>query len=186
MDKEKLFSQIAPQAPLPPVRFTEQHKSIVRGTFRDEWHTLTILRDLFFGIQLTEFEKGVVKNLSPEVKSILSMMMRSVIDKNTPIGDSKDAWSQLDLRGLDLEKQKQEIAVRETLDIMLVKAIKLLEDPNGDKPFSTLQLDPVFIMARADFINITENKLRLLHSLAYSVEETPEATKKKIQQNSSK
>lgn len=186
MDREKLFSQISPQAPLPPTRFTKHHKSIVRGTFRDEWYTLTILRDLFFDIPLTEFEKEVVKGLSPDIKNILRWTLRTEIDKTTPIGDSKDAWSQLELRGLPKEQQLQEIATRKLLDEMLVRACKLLDEPNSDKTFGEIILEPEYLMARADFINTTENKLRLLHSLAYSAEETPDQIAKRIKQDSSK
>ncbi len=188
MDNNTL-KKVSPQAPVMRDRLTKEDKDIIRGAFRDEWITLTVIRDLFFGFNLSEWEMGIVKGLPATVKKVLRKVLFPELSKENPIGSSTNAdmWSSIQIMGVTPEVQVQNIQARGELLEIVTKAFNSLENPDGnriDLGFSgTTKEIPKFI-ARNTFINYIEQQLVLLNAIAYSVDETPDEQKERQKKDS--
>jgi len=193
MDNETI-KKVNPEAPVMKDRLTREDKDIIRGAFRDEWVTLTIIRDLFFGFKLSEWEKSVVTSMKPEVKRVLRKVIIPSLSRENPIGssNSSDLWSSVNILEATPEQQKQRLAARYILLQMLEQAFGLLDEPSKEPvdfsvDFSVDKQTPIDrIIARNTFINYIEQQLVLLNVLAYSKQETPEEKKERIKKDSAK
>lgn len=189
MDKETL-KKVSPQAPIMKDRLTKEDKDLVGGAFKDEWITLTVIRDLFFGFDLTEWEKSIIRGLAPSLKKVLAKIFYPVLSKENPIGSSvnSDLWSSVHIMEISPDHQVQNIQGRAGLLLKLKQALSLLDNPDGEKIDLTIKEEMTVqeFIARNTFINYVEQQLVLLNAMAYSIDETPEEVKERMKKDSSK
>jgi hypothetical protein len=182
------------QAPIIRDRLTDSDKKLIRDTFKDSWVTLEIIRNVFFGFQLTEWEKKVVKELSADIKILLRKIFLPEITRETPIGQSKDLWFNA---GNNIKGDRIPDMVMKEATAQVIRFVSLSLDRlnNPDLAGVSLEIDTTNLstdessyklIARQNFIVGTEQQLVALNTMAYQKEETPVETKARMQKDSTK
>ena len=169
----------------------EKDNQLVIATFKDRDNLLKSIRALFLNLGINPQEKEEVRNLSPEIKRILKDKLYPVMDKETPIGQVKDAWlgAEQMVFGHTRETIQQAIEYKNKALKMTQAALELLnEDGNEiDLTYEPSDLDPlgVNLLARNQFIRHIESQLYSLWVIANQKEESAGQKKKRIQADSS-
>ena len=200
MDKNKqkeILGKIAPMAPIMKERITKADKDVIKAFFKDEWISLTIVRDLFFGFTISEFEKGVVRGFTADLKKTLKKIFCPELSKDNPIGsaESADLWSGVPILQIPFDMQVQNLKAQRTFLEMMKTAVKLLDDPDGEK----VDLDVVIpedeagqkeavikTIAHQWYVRLVEQQLIILNTFAYQTEETPTEMENRLKRDSMK
>ena len=187
MDNKKT-SQTVQQA-----RISDKEKNLLRNTFSENEDLLIALRNLFFGFEMNEGEKIMLKRLeSKEVRKLLRKIFLPELEKDIPIGQSIDLWATLNIEGKDFDQISRSMLARISLIKHIETVLALLENPNGKKvnlwdyDLITTTASNHELLARNTFISHIELQLAVIRMLANSVEETPEQLEARIKADSSK
>ena len=112
----------------------EKDNQLVIATFKDRDNLLKSIRALFLNLGINPQEKEEVRNLSPEIKRILKDKLYPVMDKETPIGQVKDAWlgAEQMVFGHNSETIKQAIQYKNKALKMTLAALELLNEDGNE------------------------------------------------------
>lgn len=176
----------------------EQENELIKSYFKDNTDLLLSIRSLFFGLPVTESDKGLIKQIFEDEK------FRVVFRKNfySKFGDTVgiekigDFWAGLDINniiGSSSIEIEQVIKSRQLALDMLEKAMKLLENPEGDKVnlefnIDSLDEDPFAIkfLARSKFMATIASGLNIVNILANTKAKTQNEVLDAMKKNSSK
>lgn len=171
-------------------RLNKGEEALLRLVFKDREDLLLLMRNLFFGFELTVQEKEVIKNTFKEegIRKIVRKIILPELQADIPIGQNIDLWMTVQIDG----KLPEEIATifesREKLIGILDESLKLLENPDYKK--MRLQFDTmpslVDLVARNSFITHIEFQLGVIRTLANQKEESPEEKVKRVKKDSNR
>lgn len=155
------------------VRIALERAELLRNHFKGNDEALKLIRALFFGFDLTDPEKGIIREIfvgNVEMQTAVRNKMYSRISKDAPIGSNPDFWvgTEQQIQGQHPDTVKQILGAKERCLNMLDNAMELLEDPDKFKvehifdytPSAVLD-DPLGIqlIARNLYVQSVENGL---------------------------
>lgn len=171
-------------------RLSDQDKGLIRNTFYEREDLLLLVRNLFFGFELTEGERFIIQSSfsTPESRKVMRKVFLPELGKDIPIGQSVDLWMTIKVES-DAKKDKDTIKGRTDFLVMQETALALLENPNGKKVDLTMTIEDTKtatdIIARNTFISHVETQLLALRALANEkVESNEEQLAKKLRDSS--
>ena len=178
------------------MRINEKELKVIKDVFAENEPLLMLVRNLFFGLNLTEEEKKNIKESfkNPEIRRIIRKFIIPEFDADIPIGFSTDVWmSSVDGIKSNSPDILYPIFTSQIKWIeMMETALKLLEDPNGTKVSLAVMtgLDPtdmyIQILARNNFVKAVETALVQIKTWAGTRNESVEDTRKRLLADSSK
>jgi hypothetical protein len=177
----------------------KQELELLKTVFKDNEHLAKLLRRLFFGFELTEEEKAIVKTTfsTPEIKEALRKKFYSKFGDDAALGNIADQWASISdekLIGASRDTITQITASKARVNEMLEKAMALIENPDGMKVdlsydgVNASNSDPlgVKLLARNKYLNIIEGSLSMIYQICNMPEPTEEELKSKKKKDSSK
>ena len=178
------------------MRINEKELEVIKRVFAENEPLLIQVRNLLFGMTLTEEEKkNIVANFKDsEIRRIIRKFIIPEFDADIPVGFSTDVWmSSVDGIKSNSPEALQPIFASQMKWIeMMETALKLLENPDGEKVNLRVftGLDPsemyIQILARNNFVSIIERSLVQIKTWAGLKSETPQMTKERLLKDSSK
>lgn len=169
------------------MRISDTEKSLLKSTFKDRNDILLALRNLFFGFDLDERERGLITTMNtPAVRKLLRKMILPELEKDIPIGQSIDLWMTVQIHSLD-EFQTQ-VSARMKLIRKVETALSMLETPGigkVDLKFKdTIAHDD--LISRNNFITHIEAQLLAIRTIVNQLDETPEQKAERQRKDSAK
>jgi hypothetical protein len=169
---------------------------IIKRVFAENDALLIVIRKLFFGVDISDNEKLSVKDTFKD-KDVRDVFQRKVYGLNnfdTPVGQLSDFWMGVEKQifGAGRDTIRQTIESKQIVFGMFEKAMKLLENPDGEKvdvsTFPSLITDElqVGLIARNLYMQAIETSLLTLKSIAGMKQETTEQAIKRLTQDSTK
>jgi hypothetical protein len=154
------------------------------------------LRNLFLGLEVSQDEKRIIKDTfsKKESRRIVRKIVMPEFDTDIPVGMETDYWmSSVDgIKGNTPETLAPIVASQFKYVEMLEKALKLLENPDGDKVnLKVIKLEDATemyqqILARNNFVSVIAQAIVRIKVLAGNKNETIEEQAKRLEKNSSK
>lgn len=178
------------------MRISDTEFEMLKSTFAERDELLKTIRNLFFGLSVTDDEKKQIKDLFGTNKVLRKLMRKQFlpeIQPDLPIGQAIDLWMTIDIKDKDSLQIRHIVEAREKLNGMIEKSLNLLEDPN-ETPVDLSAWNRVpwvegldtSLIARNQFISHIDQQLNTIKILAGMKTETVEETKKRLLQDSSK
>ena len=178
------------------MRINEKELKVIKDVFAENEPLLILVRNLFFGLNLTEEEKKNIKESfkNLEIRRIIRKFIIPEFDADIPIGFSTDVW----MSSVDGIKSNSPETLQPIFDSqikwigMMETALKLLENPDGTKVSLAVMtgLDPtdmyIQILARNNFVKAIETALIQIKTWAGTRKESVEDTRKRLLADSSK
>lgn len=175
---------------------SEKEASLLKVTFKENEYLLKALRALFFGFDVSTEDKDLIKKTfsNIELKEALRKKMYPMMSADVPIGEVADFWIGVEQQIFGASRDAIFQAVNSKMKVLelLEQAIKLLDNPDGDK--IDLSFNPKYsadelqigLLARNLYIKTIEMALYMIKQIADLKEETPEEKKKRMALDSSK
>ena len=171
---------------------------IIKETFAGNENLLKAIRALFFGLEVNEGEKLIIKNIfeNEDVRRIMWRRFYPQIDRNSPIGQVQDVWLGVEqmVFGMARDTIEQAVAYKELALDYTKKALALLENPEGEAV--DLSYSPkidgasglqIKLLARNQFIRHVESQLLFLFLISKTKEEgTPKEQEEKKKKSGNK
>lgn len=167
--------------------------ALLKSIFSDNDDLLKLVRNLFFGLELTAEEKELIVSTfkNDDARRLIRQRFIPYIRKDVPIGQTVDLWTGVDVKGKYKDEIYQSILGRKMLIEMTNKALGLLENPDDEKvslDFNPTVVDindlQVELIARNTFISHVEMQLMMIKIIAGQKTETVEGAKKRLTQDS--
>lgn len=178
------------------LRISDNEFELLKSTFADRDELLKTMRNLFFGLPMSDDEEKQITDLFSGNETLRRMMRKQFLPElqsDLPIGQAIDLWMTLDLKDKDIIQIRQSVDARAKLLEMVEKALNLLEDVRGEKVDLTAWQKGAWtegkdtsLIARNTFISHIDQQLATIRVLAGMANETIEETKKRLLQDSSK
>ena len=181
----------------PQMRYNEEELSLIKGVFAENEEALRTLRKVFLQADLNDSEEKILKGISgnePLLK-VLRKTYAPELDVNCPLGQVIDLWMTVDANGKTPEEVAIALKVRKELKELLEDGLNRIENPSEvSSPIADYVPDfkasaeeqYIKFSARNALISHTETQLFQLKNLAGWKKETPEETKERLMQDSSK
>lgn len=177
---EKLVSLLS------PARISEQEKTRLQGVFSDDFIVYKVLRDLFYGFELSEEEKGIAKNYLP-IKDLLRKIFLPEVKKDVNLFQTYDLWQTQDLKNPMPEMFE---VYREAKWVMLKNleaALRRIEDHNDDVDIEVKQdTTQGQLLARNAYIGYIDQQIRFIIQFVSMDSLSNEEIQKLMKANSSK
>lgn len=172
-------------------RITLEDKRIFKGLFTDNYELLQVVRNLFFGFELTAEQKEQIKDKfrSEESRKVMRKLFLPEISPNDPIGHSGDFWKTSEFMSV---KEKEWFDSHRDAKLQIIDklelALALLVDPDGNKPTIQVSSDDSLedMVARNNFIGHVEQMLIYIYGYTGEEELTPDALADRLRKNSNK
>lgn len=176
----------------------EQENELIKSYFQGNMDLLLAIRSLFFGLPVTDTDKGLIKQIFGDDKLKVAFRKNFYSKFGDTVGIEKigDFWAGLDINniiGSSPTEIEQVIKSRQLALDMLEKAMELLENPDGDKvnlefSIDSLDEDPFAIkfLARSKFMNTVASGLNIVNILANTKAKTQGEVLDALKKNSSK
>ena len=174
---------------------SEQEVETLKRAFKDNEYILLAVRSLFFGFQLSDDEKKLIKTTfsDPAVKKAVRKKMFPILDNTSPIGQVADFWmgSETQIFGANENTIFQTVSSKQRVLKMLEQSFALLDNPTGEQV--SLDFNPdrtisdtfqVELLARNLYIKTVETGLLFVKIAAEQQAETPKQTQEKWKKNS--
>lgn len=177
------------------MRISDVEFELLKSTFAEREELLKTIRNLFFGLPLTEDEKRQIREVfsSEALRKLMRKQFLPELQNDLPIGQAIDLWMTIDLKDKDDDERMRIIESRRILIEMIEKSLKLLENPEGElvdltawERIPRLEWFTSNLIARNTFISHTDQQLAVIRTLSGQKLETVEETKKRLLQDSSK
>lgn len=176
--------------------YSNRDIELIKSVFSENDQLIIIIRKLFFGAELSEDDKKLVKATfsNQELVNVVRRKVYGVNNLETPVGQLSDFWLGVETQifGASRDTIYQAIKSKEMVLGMFVKALSLLTNPDGEKVDISvnpvIEADPlgVKLIARNLYLKSMETALFALKTIAGMKSETVEQAVKRLQQDSSK
>lgn len=156
---------------------TEKDNATVKSLFQNNEAMLKIMRALFLGLGVTEAEKEQVRSMfkNNDLLRIVRNKFHPELSRETPIGQVADVWLGVEqmIFGVPRDTIQQAMQYKDLALEMTRKALKLLEDPDGERV--SVSYDPklylndplgINLLARNQYIRHVETQLTALWIIA--------------------
>lgn len=168
MAEEQKFKQL-------PI--SEQEASLLRDTFKNNEYLLKVIRSLFFGYDIADSDKLLVKSTfkDPQLREAVRKKIYPNLSNEVPIGQVADFWMGVETQifGFDVNKIRQAIESKNIVLKMLKQSMSLLVDPDSIKV--SLEYNPelvvndelqIGLLARNLYIRTIETGLNFIQLVA--------------------
>lgn len=173
----------------------QKEVDLLRRSFKDNEELLKKMRALFFGFPMSEADNKLIRDTfaSEELKLVVRKSIFPVLNPDVPIGQVADFWlgTEQNVFGMTKDTIYQAVNSKQEVLAMLHKAMKLLDNPEGDKvsvdyspsmfPMDELQVN---LLARNLYIRTIETGLNIIKGVAETKEETPAEKAKRLKADS--
>jgi len=179
-----------------PLMYNEKDIETIKSVFADNEALLISIRKLFFGKDITDEEKKLIKHTfsNPEVVEVFRRKVYPVQEFDRGLISFNDFWldAETQVFGANEGTIYQTIESKKQIKSMFEKAFSLLTNPDGEKV--SLEYNPIVeadpwgiqLIARNLFIRSIQTALITMHMIAGQKEESPEQAVKRLRQDSSK
>jgi hypothetical protein len=179
----------------PPI--SEQEVDLLKRTFKGNEYLLKILRGLFFGFDIKDEDKQLIKKVfaSEELRTAIRRKTFPMLKGNdVPIGQIADFWmgTEMNVLGATRDAIYQVVSQKQKVFEMFTKAFNLLENPFGEKvdlDFTpNLSFDPlqVELLARNLYMKSIETGLSFIKTISEMEETKPAEVQEKRKKDSAK
>lgn len=180
------------------MRISDEELEILKSTFSEREEFLKTIRNLFFGLPVSDDEKKQIRETfsGEKLRKIMRKQFLPEIQPDLPIGQCIDLWMTIDLKDKSPGDAYTILTARSLLIPMIDKSLELLSNPellpvdlgiNPSKWVWSISPSPeVSIIARNQFISHIDQQLATIRILAGMKTETVEETKKRLLQDSTK
>ena len=175
------------------MRITDVELELLKSTFADREELLKSIRNLFFGLPMSEDEKTEIKRTfsGEQLRKLMRKQFLPEIQADLPIGQCVDLWMTIDLKDKDISQIRQIVEARKELIDMIKVSLELLESVDGTPVNLNGWVNKVWadgldssLIARNQFISHIDQQLAVIRTLAGVKTETVEETKKRLLQDS--
>lgn len=176
--------------------YNESEISFIKSIFADNDELMIIIRKLFFGIDITDTEKDLIKNTfsTSEAREVFRKKVYGLDNYDTPVGQLSDFWMGIEQQifGASRDTIYQAVESKKLVLQMFETAFKLLENPDGEKvdisKFSSILHDElqVGLIARCLYMKAIETSLATIKIIAGAKDESVDETIKRLEKDSSK
>lgn len=175
------------QSPLTQPRITENEVKLLKSLFeREELYLL--VRNLFFGFELTEEEQQVIAQAfkTPETRVLMRKIFKPELQKDIPIGQNFDLWQTQDVKAATKDNFEDVVDAKFDLLTMIETALKRLDNPAEEGVDLSVHPELPLLIARNSFINYIDAQLQIIWTLVNKEDESAEEALMKLKKNSSK
>lgn len=189
---------MAPNTQQKVLLVNEDNIALLKNAFADNEELLVSIRNLFFGFQVSDSEKAVIRSIfsDPKLKAELTRRLMGRFAPDLPIGTSNDFWAgtEQQILGKFPDEIAQVMGYKQRCKEMFEVALNLLDDPNGPKN-NVVDFNPkhdlkdtlhISLLARNQYIKTIETTLVFIKAIAGTKSETPQQAKKRLEADSSK
>lgn len=173
--------------------YNDRELMLIKTTFAENEDLLKAVRNLFYGVEISDAEKAVIKQTfsNPDVVEAVRHKIYGLNNFNTPIGQLSDFWmgAEQQIFGASRDTIKQSIGVKVQVLDMFTKAFKLLENPDGEKVSTKVDIEDelgINIIARNLYMKAIDTGLFTILTIAGKKDETLEDVLKRLEKNSNK
>jgi hypothetical protein len=176
--------------------YSDKEIALIKSVFADNEPLLLAIRKLFFGLEMSQAEKDIIKGAftSAEIIEVFRRKVYSTGRYDTPIGQISDFWFGVEKQvfGASRDTIAQAVESKKLAKAMFEKSFLLLENPDGEKVdveyIQDAIIDPlqVSIIARNIYMQAIETALLTIKLIAGTKDETLEATVKRLKKDSAK
>lgn len=167
-----------------PVPISEIERDLITATFKDNESLAKILRALFTDLNVTEEDKKVVRELSPEIKRIIKQRFLPEMHNDVPIGTTQDCWIGAETMVFQQHKETiaQSLGYKQGSIEMTRRAIDLLNNPDGPKVGVDWDYSPakypmddlgIVLLTRNQYVRHVGTQLFTLLTIANVSKKTP-------------
>ncbi|MFA6314975.1 MAG: hypothetical protein WC648_01215 [Candidatus Paceibacterota bacterium] len=178
------------------MRISDAEFELLKSTFSEREELLKTIRNLFFGLPITDDEKKQIRETfsGEALRKLMRKQFLPELQNDLPIGQAIDLWMTIDLKDKAPEQARYIVIARKLLIEMVEQSLKLLENPDlvpvdlteWQIKEEAPDLVGTSLIARNTFISHTDQQLAVIRTLAGQKLETVEETKKRLLQDSSK
>jgi hypothetical protein len=160
--------------PLKKPRITETEQGLLKSVFENREDLLLLIRDLFFGFELTADERATIKAIfsSAPLRRLMRRIFIPELERGVPITESIDLWMILALDEHDERLNKLPIEIHAKVIEMFETALALLENPNGKVVNLKEQPKTLVLLSRVKYVKTIEARLQDIWLMAHKKEET--------------
>lgn len=175
--------------------YNEKELELLKSVFAENEELLILMRKLFFGVDISEKDKEIIKSTfkNKELIRAVKHKIYGLNDFDTPIGQLSDFWmgAESQVFGQSKETIEQTVKSKEMIFSMFEQAMGLLTDPSGEKvdislkSFEEDELQ-ISLIARNLYMKAIDSGLLQIFLIAGKKEETIEETMKRLTKDSAK
>lgn len=173
------------------MRLSDIELELLKSTFAGRDGLLLTLRNLFFGLEVTEEEKKEIKATfsSPALRKLMRKQFLPEFQSDIPIGQNIDLYMLADVKGKTVEQIMQEYEATLAKSGRLEDALSKLENLDAEfKPLefissNDLQSD---LAGRNQFVTHVDRQLQTIEVLAGQKDESVSETKERLLRDSTK
>ncbi len=169
-----------------PPRITKEEKDRLRTVFGHEPEIYLALRDCFFGFELDDNQRILLKSML-SVKDLLTRLFLPEVKKEISFGNTFDLWQTMDVEKANSESFDRVYDTKIKMIEMIKHSLERLENP--DLQGVNLEIkanDFPFILARNGYVGYVNSQIRALMEFSLSELLTDAEVKAMLQMNSSK
>lgn len=174
----------------------EKEVALLKVVFKDNDALLKSMLSLWFGFEITQAEKDLIKSTfsNVDIREAVRKKIFPILSNDVPLGEVQDFWIGIDeqILGKDRDTIAQIIKSKEQLYSMLQTAMALLENPDAVKmdlsykPSIMEDALQVGLVARTRYIKTIQSGLVIIKTIANLDEKTVEQIKANQKKDSSK
>ncbi len=171
---------------------------LLKTAFKGNESLLQLVRSIFFGMELSEVEKKIIKTAfaNPQLREAIRKRTYPILSKDTPVGTEDYFWSGIESQifGRDKDTIYQIVKAKSETLKMFQRAFALLDDPFGEP--LVFDYDPTLVindplqiglLARNLYYKAMSVALATIKVIVEQKEnETPQETAKRLNKDSSK
>lgn len=177
------------------MRVSDEELELLKSAFADDYDFLLVIRNLFFGLDVTQEQAKRVEDTFGGNEKLLQLMRKMFLPEvsgEIPLGQTIDLWLSVEIKDKDDEEVKSVLESRARLIENLEQTMQLLFEPTL-KPVD-IRINPkkikdyskVDVLVRNSFIAHIEQVLMQISILSGKKEETVEQIKERLKKNSTK
>lgn len=176
---------------------SERQVALIQATFKNNDDLLRIVRNLFFGLDLSESEKDLVKSVFNGKIELIETVRRKIYPvfeldmPNLPTGLLADFWLDMDkdILGAHTDAIYQRVNSKSEVLKLLNRAIGLLQNTDGEKidlSLKSFEADPlqVGLLTRALYTRTVVHGLGLIKQIADLKVESEKDKKERMKKDS--
>lgn len=167
-------------------RITEDEKQRLQTVFGADMALYKALRDCFFGFELDEADKQLIKFVAP-VKDLLRRIFIPTVEKGIAIGQNYDLWQTQDIKTSNPDSFEYFYEAKVKILEMLEKSLQRVENPDLEGVSLGIKDNNfAFAIARNGYISYVDQQIRFIIQFVNMDSLSDEERLKMMQMNSNK
>lgn len=177
------------------MRVSDEELELLKSAFADDYDFLLVIRNLFFGLDVTQEQAKRVQDTFSGNDKLLQLMRKMFLPElagEVPLGQTIDLWLSVEIKDKHEEEVVSVLESRARLIENLESTLRLLIEPTLKSVDLTINskkikdYSKVDVLVRNSFIAHIEQVLMQISILSGKKEETVEQVKERLKKNSSK